>query len=445
MNFLFVHNNFPAQFLHAARALTRDPTARVAAIGSHTARTMRGVKLLKYALPDAEMASTHPFARRFDLECRRAEQVMYALTSLKVDGFIPDVIAVHAGWGESLPMRTIFPKARLIVYCEFYYGSQERDVAFDLEFPGLGADGYVGVHLKNAATLLALAECDHGVSPTGWQRSTYPKEFLDKISVIHEGVDVNRAKPDPDASYRLPSGRVLTRSDEVVTFVARNLEPLRGYHIFMRALPRILEKRPRAHVLIVGNNGTSYGRAPAAGQTWKDIFYKEVVGRIDQRRVHFTGPLPYSDYLRVLQVSSAHVYLTYPFVLSWSLVEALSTGCLVIGSDTPPVRDAIDGTNGLLVPFFDTEQLADRVSEALAHPKRFAGFRERARRTALERYDMERTCLPRFLALLRGEVPTQPGRVPRASMRRRAQRRAKRAARRYSSAIRAPRSDAIGD
>jgi glycosyltransferase involved in cell wall biosynthesis len=387
---------------------------------------MRGVKLLKYALPDGNVRATHPFARRFDLECRRAEQVMYALTSLQADGFVPDAVVVHAGWGESLPIRAIFPRSRLIVYCEYYYGIQNRDVAFDPEFPTFGADGHVAVHLKNAATLLALTECDHGLSPTHWQRSTYPKEYQDKIAVIHEGVDVISASPDPDASYRLPSGRVLTRSDEVVTFVARNLEPLRGYHMFMRALPQILEARPRAHALIVGGNGTSYGAHPPHGQSWHEMFWQEVADRIDPRRVHFTGRLPYADYLRVLQVSSAHVYLTYPFVLSWSLIEALSAGCVVIGSDTPPVREVIDGRNGILVPFFDTGQLAAAAIEALAHPRRFTDMRVRARRTVLDQYDVERKCLPQFLALLRGAVPGSPRRLQRASVRRRAARRARR-------------------
>jgi glycosyltransferase involved in cell wall biosynthesis len=425
MNFLFVHNNFPAQFVHAVRVLARDASTKVVGIGAQTARAMNGVKLLKYALPEGDVQATHPFARRFDVECRRGEQVMYALTSLKADGFVPDVVAVHPGWGESLPVRTIFPDARLIVYCEYYYRTKSSDVAFDPEFPAFGIDGHVGVHLKNAATLLALAECDQGVSPTSWQRSTYPGEYQDRITIIHEGVDINRAAPDPNASYRLPSGRILTPADEVVTFTARNLEPLRGYHIFMRTLPRILDARPRAHVLIIGGFGTSYGAEPPPGQTWQGIFLKEVASRIDPRRVHFTGALPHADFVRVLQISSAHVYLTYPFVLSWSMIEAMSAGCLVIGSDTPPVREVIDGKNGILVPFFDVEQISERVIEALAHPRRFNEFRTRARRTAIEQYDMER-CVPQLVALLRGDEPRRPRRLQRASVRRRTLRRAKR-------------------
>jgi glycosyltransferase involved in cell wall biosynthesis len=401
MNFLFVHNNFPAQYRHIVRALARDPGAQVAAVGSATSRPMNGVDLRKYGLTDCDVSTTHPFARRFDLECRRAEQVLYALSSLSSSGFVPDVVMAHPGWGETLPLRTIFPKARILLYCEFFYGMDGRDVGFDPEFPKTGADGHVALHLKNAATLLGLLDCDAGVSPTFWQRSTYPQEFQGKIRVNHEGVDVDVAKPAPDATFRVLSGRELRRADEVVTFVARNLEPLRGYHVFMRALPRIMAARPRAEILVIGGEATSYGRAPPLGETWKSIFLAEVADRIDPTRIHFTGSLPYRDYLRALQISSAHVYLTYPFVLSWSLVEAMSVGCLVIGSDTAPVREVIDGSNGLLVPFFDTEALAEAVVDALARPRRFHALRAQARRTALERYDVQRICLPAMLSFIR--------------------------------------------
>jgi len=198
---------------------------------------------MRYKMLDVDVSTTHPFSRRFALECHRAEQVLYALTSLMSTGFHPDLIMAHPGWGETLPLRTIFPHAQILLYCEFFYGAHGRDVGFDLEFPETGADGRVALHLKNAATLLALTECDAGISPTKWQRSTFPKKYQQKITTIHEGVDVDLAKPNPDAVFQLPSGRKLARNDEVVTFVARNLEPLRGYHIFMRALPRIMEER----------------------------------------------------------------------------------------------------------------------------------------------------------------------------------------------------------
>ena len=400
MKVLFVHNNFPGQYQHIARALATDSSIQIAAIGSSTSQAMSGVNLIRYSLRDVDVSATHPFARRFDMECHRGEQVLYALSSLATSGFVPDIIMAHPGWGETLPLRTIFPDARIILYCEFFYGMRGRDVGFDSEFPETGADGHVALHLKNASSLLALTDCDFGISPTDWQRSTFPKEYQRKISVIHEGIDVDVVKPAPDAVLRLPSGRELRRSDEVVTFVARNLEPLRGYHRFMRALPRIMAARPQAQVVVVGGDGTSYGALPPPGTTWKSLFLNEVAKHIDQSQIHFTGRLSYSDYLSALQISSAHVYLTYPFVLSWSLLEALSVGCLVIGSDTDPVREVLNSENSLLVPFFDTEQLSERVIEALSFPRRFRSLRAQARRTILDQYDLARICLPKMMAFI---------------------------------------------
>ena len=400
MKVLFVHNNFPGQYQHIARALATDSSIQIAAIGSSTSQAMSGVNLIRYSLRDVDVSATHPFARRFDMECHRGEQVLYALSSLATSGFVPDIIMAHPGWGETLPLRTIFPDARIILYCEFFYGMRGRDVGFDSEFPETGADGHVALHLKNASSLLALTDCDFGISPTDWQRSTFPKEYQRKISVIHEGIDVDVVKPAPDAVLRLPSGRELRRSDEVVTFVARNLEPLRGYHRFMRALPRIMAARPQAQVVVVGGDGTSYGALPPPGTTWKSLFLNEVAKHIDQSRIHFTGRLSYSDYLSALQISSAHIYLTYPFVLSWSLLEALSVGCLVIGSDTDPVREVLNSENSLLVPFFDTEQLSERVIEALSFPRRFRSLRAQARRTILDQYDLARICLPKMMAFI---------------------------------------------
>jgi glycosyltransferase involved in cell wall biosynthesis len=401
MNVLFVHNNFPAQFRHLARALANNSGNRVAAIGSPTASGIEGVVLFKYGLTRVDVSGTHPFARRFDQECHRAEQVLYALSSLTSSNFVPDVIVAHSGWGETLPLRTVFPKARLLVYCEFCYGGTGRDVGFDAEFPSIGADGLVSLHLKNASSLLALAECDLGVAPTVWQRSTFPKDFHQRIAVQHEGVDTGQAKPSPDAAFVLRSGRVLTGTDEVVTFAARNLEPLRGYHIFMRALPRILSERPNAEILVIGGHGTSYGAPPPHGKTWQALFFDEVAAHVDPTRIHFTGHLPRRDFLRALQASSAHVYLTYPFVLSWSLLEAMSTGCTVIASDTAPVREIIQhGRNGFLVPFFDVDRLADHVIDVLAHRGRHRAVRAGARATVIEHYDLHRVCLPAMMDLL---------------------------------------------
>ena len=400
MNVLFVHNNFPGQFQHIARALAHDKKFKVAAIGSRTSRPIGGVDVVKYGLQHINASLAHPFARRFDVECHRAEQVLYALTSLASSGFVPDVILAHPGWGEALPLRTVFPRAKIIIYCEFFYQASGRDVGFDPEFPPNGLDGNVGLHLKNASTLLALADCDSAVSPTEWQQSTFPAEFQKKITTIHDGIDTDLLRPNPNATFRLPAGRQLRSSDEVVTFVCRNLEPLRGYHIFMRALPHIMAERPRSQIVIIGGDRVSYGAPAPDGTTWKTLFLNEVADRIDLSRVHFVGRLQYSEYIRALQVSSAHVYLTYPFVLSWSLLEAMSAGCIVIASDTAPVRDAINNGNGILSPFFDFDGLANKVVEVLANPKRFTPLRVAARNLIVDQYDLNRVCLPKMTAFI---------------------------------------------
>ncbi|WP_082666280.1 glycosyltransferase [Aureimonas sp. AU4] len=410
MKYLFVHNNFPAQFRHVATHLGADPANEVRAIGAEGSRPLPGVTLHRYALPAASLASTHPFARRFDGEARRAEQTLYVCTMLRASGFRPDVVLAHSGWGEALPLRSAFPEARLVSYGEYFYRPHDSDVNFDPEFPGLGLDGLVGLHARNAASLLALSDCDLAISPTNWQRSTFPREWRDKIRTVHEGVDTRLVSPDPKTVLRLDDGTTIRAGEETVTFVARNLEPLRGYHVFMRALPEILRRRPGARVLVVGGFGVSYGQRPPGSETWHQIFLREVAGELDLSRVHFLGHLPFARYLDVLRVSRAHVYLTYPFVLSWSCLEAMAAGCVVVASDTPPVREVIDGRNGILVPFHDRGELARRVCDVLADPAAHAERGRLARETVLRRYDMAAVCVPEAMRVLHGPDRLRPRR-----------------------------------
>lgn len=399
MNVLFVHNNFPAQFRHVVRALVDGGKARVAAICASTAVVPTHVLAETYDTPAGTMA--HAFARRFDHECQRAEAVLYAALRLKGGGFQPDVIVAHSGWGETLPLREVFPRAKIIVYCEFYYRSYGLDVGFDPEFSSFGVDGRVGINIRNAAQLLALADADIGISPTQWQRSTYPMELQSKIHVIHEGVDTSRIVPNPTAVFGGPSGHVFKAGDEVVTFVSRNLEPLRGIHVFLRSLPRLLSRRVNAHVVIVGGNGVSYGAAPPAPfRSWKDMYWQEIAPHIDQRRVHFTGRLSYAAYIALLQISAAHAYLTYPFVLSWSLLEAMSAGCAVMGSDTAPVTEVLSRDTGHVVPFFDIDEQADRLEYLLRYRGNARELGIKARNRIVENYDMATICRPALLRLI---------------------------------------------
>ena len=301
---------------------------------------------------------------------------------------------------QTCALPILWPDARLLALVEFYYAARGLDFDFDPEFyrPDLARDARL--RAKNAHLLLTLEAMDRGLSPTHFQRSTVPKTYRDGISVIFDGIDTRVVKPDPAATVTA-GGRTIRSGDEVITFVNRNLEPYRGYHIFMRALPDILRRRPQAVALIVGGDEVSYGAAAPAGKTWKQIFLDEVKDRLDARRVFFLGRVPYQDYLRVLQVSACHVYLTYPFVLGWCCIEALSAGCLVVGSRTPPVEEVIEhGKNGLLVDFFAVDLLANTVVDCLARPAHYAHLRKAARKTVVEKYDLATVCLPQQVALV---------------------------------------------
>jgi glycosyltransferase involved in cell wall biosynthesis len=326
------------------------------------------------------------------------QAVLRACLSLKSAGFTPDVIVGHPGWGETLFLKEKFPQAKLLNYCEFFYHGRGADVGFDPE-DKIELDAICEARIRNAHLLLSLENADHGLSPTEWQRSVHPAAFHDRISVIFDGIDTDTVRPNPAAAFTLPDGRTLTAADELVTYVARGLEPYRGFRSFMRALPDLLRRRPAAQVLIVGGDETSYGLAAPAGLTWRETMLNEVQG-LDLTRVHFLGKLPYARYLALLQVSSLHIYLTVPFVLSWSCLEALAAGCIVLGSDTPPVREVIeDGRNGYLVDFFATRDIAARAAEILRDRTHLNTIRQRARDTTLQRYALA-TCLPRQASLV---------------------------------------------
>jgi glycosyltransferase involved in cell wall biosynthesis len=319
---------------------------------------------------------------------------------LRDEGFRPDLIVGHSGWGETLFIKDVYPDVPLLANFEFYYHAHGVDVGFDPEFVSIFNDPS-RLRARNATNLLAFEAADWGHSATAWQRSLYPPEMRPRISTLHEGVDTDLARPQRNASFQIPgTRRALTRRDQVVTYVARNLEPYRGFHVFMRSLPQLLRKCPRARVVIVGGDGVSYGAPPAPRTSYRDMMMQELGAKLDLDRVHFLGVIDHKAYLTLLQVSSVHVYLTYPFVLSWSFIEAMASGCVIVGSATPPVLEVLrDGENGLAVDFFQPKALAQRIQFALEQPERMRPIREAARAAAVEKFDLKRVLLPRWMEL----------------------------------------------
>lgn len=401
MNILFIHQNFPGQFKFLAPALAADPGHTVAAMTMQkvTATEWQGVKLVPYAASRGTTPNVHPWVSDFETKTIRGEACFRAALKLREQGFIPDVIIAHPGWGESLFLKDVWPKARLGIYGEFFYHPEGADVGFDPEFPASDPGEVCRLRLKNLNNLLHFEIADAGISPTHWQASTFPEPFRSKITVVHDGIDSAAIAPNPNITLTLDGKQTLTRRDEIITFVNRNLEPYRGYHVFMRALPRILAARPNARVLIVGADDVSYGARAPEGRKWKDIFLDEVKDRLDMDRVHFLGTIPYEHFIPLLQLSTVHVYLTYPFVLSWSLLEAMSVGCAIVASDTQPLREAIrHDETGRLVDFFDPAGLAEQVCALLDDPPARARLGANARAFARANYDLKTVCLPKQLA-----------------------------------------------
>lgn len=410
MNILFIHQNFPGQFKFLAPALVKQGHQVVAMTMQKTdAKEWQGVQLVKYTANRGTTPDVHPWVTDFETKTIRGEACFRAALQMQAQGFTPDVIISHPGWGESLFLKNVWPQATLAIYCEFYYHSQGADVGFDPEFPVKDTGDVCRLRLKNLNNLMHFETADAGISPTYWQASTFPQAFRNKITVIHDGIDTDTLVPNPEVSLNLNTqggqSITLTKADEVITFVNRNLEPYRGYHIFMRALPDLLKRRPNARVLIVGGDDVSYGARPEQGK-WKDIFATEVRPQIsddDWQRIHFLGNLPYQYFIPLLQLSSVHVYLTYPFVLSWSLLEAMSVGCAIVASDTQPLHEAIKhNETGKLVNFFDSQALSNEVCHLLDTPEERTRLGTNARAFAQANYDLNSVCLPKQLEWVEG-------------------------------------------
>ncbi|MGH2342334.1 glycosyltransferase family 4 protein [Segnochrobactraceae bacterium EtOH-i3] len=408
MRILFLHNNFPGQYRRLMAALSGEPGIEMVAGTLGSNQQPIPISRVNYAPHREVTRGIHPAVASFESAVLNGQAVYRAFAPLKARGWVPDVVCAHSGWGPSLMVKQLWPETKLLSYYEWYYHARGTDADF-LPDATISDDDAVRTHMKNAPILMDLAAMDWGVSPTRWQQSQFPSLFRRRISVLHDGVDTDYLTPDPAARFVLEDGRVLTPADEVVTYVARGMEPYRGFPAFMAALARVQKTRPNLQALVIGQDRVAYGRKRPDGRSYKDAAIEEQ--DLDLSRVHFTGLVPFETLRAAFHVSTVHVYLTVPFVLSWSMIEAMAAGCLVLGSDTPPVREVIrDGENGLLTDFFDVGQIAARMEEAVEKRVAYRALREKARLTTLERY-AARNLIPAHRQLL---VDVASGTLPGA-------------------------------
>lgn len=404
---LFVHNGSPGRFKFLNEAMGERGWER-AHIGPPDANPLPGARNMLWKYSRGTTNGVFNLAVRAEADLIRGEAAAQLARELRDSGFNPDIIIGHPGWGEMVFLREIFPASPQIQIAELFYRAEGGDYEFDPEFRTGEFEGIMRVQSKNAIMALSYLDADRLVCPTPYQASTMPEVLRPRIEILHEGIDTAKARPVPGVKINVKN-RSIDGTRPVVTFINRAFEPLRGFHVFMRALPHFLDAVPDADVLMIGiDRLKAYGASPGDGTTWKTKMLRELGDRLDRSRVHFTGKVPYDSLLKLLSMSSAHVYMTYPFVLSWSLLDAMACECLLIGSDTEPVRDVVrHGENGLLFDFFDHEGLAELLVEVCRNQQSYGHLRKAARQTVLDHYDRANVCLPAWLKLIE-EVARKP-------------------------------------
>ncbi|MCV0425416.1 MAG: glycosyltransferase [Roseibium sp.] len=386
MHIVFVHRDGPGQFVHLARRLICEGWSATL-ISQSVDRTVPGVRTIRYSdrvsRGNVSTRNGSPAHVPYVAAGRRVADILHQLVR---EGRKPDLIMGHIGWGGMMFVKDILPDTPAVGFCEYYFQPQGGDVGFA---PSETVDliQRQTLRLRNAVQLATLDQIDCGISPTNWQKSRYPAPYHPRIIAQHEGIDTNRARPDHLATLRLPDGTLLASGDPVVTFAARNLEPYRGFPQFMRAAARVARKNPTVRFVVAGGDGTSYGQSQTNGKSWRDLLMKET--EIPPERIHFLGQIPHHQLIRLFQISAAHVYLTYPFVLSWSFLEAMACGAPIIASATAPVEEVMrDGVNGQLTDFWDTEEIAVRIEHTLTRPPGLQQLRDAARQSVVSRFEL---------------------------------------------------------
>lgn len=392
MRVLFVHKVFPGQYAHLARALAADRDNEVAFLHADGRGEIPHVRRVPFAASRTAAAGTHHYVQGLENAVLLGQAAFRAAQGLARAGFRPDVICAHAGFGPGLYLKDAFPGVPLLGYFEWFYRAHDADADF-LDPCALSADDALRIRTRNAEILLELTNCDSGLCPTAFQRDQFPPALREKLTVLHDGVDTSYFAPLPTALPDLPPDA------EIVTYATRGLEPYRGFPQFMEALALLQSHRPKLHAVIVGADETHYGRPAENGRGHREASLA-ANPTLDRSRVHFRGFLPPPAYREVLRASHAHVYLTVPFVLSWSLLDAMATGCAIVGSDTAPVREVMqDGRTGLLVDMRAPREIAAAIERLLDDRALAARLGWEARAHVLEHYALDKL-LPRQRALV---------------------------------------------
>ena len=393
MRVFFIHPNFPAQFRHMAAALGQNENNSVFFLTANKRPEWEipGVRKVLFSKIEFEDLLGTQFVTA---ALEQGKAVLKALEGLRKEGINPDLICAHSGWGCAMFARDVFPETPFLGYFEWYYDPNGLDARFDSGRPP-GSAKRAELRCKNLVIEQDLLHCDAGVSPTKWQKSQFPRAFQGKINCLHEGIDTSYFCP---GEAKKPEIKGLEEAEKIITYAARGLEPTRGFPQFMRAMQKVLREMPKAHALVMGSDRVPYGVPPKNHKTYREQMLEELGS--DAERIHFTGPLPYGKYREILRLSDVHIYLTRPFVLSWSFLEAMACGCLLVASNTPPVLEFIeDGINGLLADFQDPEDIASKTTDALYFPSFMQALRQKARQTIEQKYSLK-AILPRQLELI---------------------------------------------
>ncbi len=383
MKILFIHNNFPGQYRRLYRYLKNDPAVDEMVVCTlETNKQEFDLPRVVYKPHREPAQGIHPTLKPLEESMINAQNAFQKLAGLRNKGWKPDIICSHSGWGPGLFLRELWPDTRMLTFFEWYYHSSS-DATYLRSNP-MSEDERVRLHMRNASFWADLAIMDWGISPTRFQHRQLPPIFRNHVEVLHDGIDTDYLVPDPNAKLTI-GDRVFTPQDEIVTYTTRGMEPYRGFPQFMQALAQVQKKRPNLQAIIVGKDRVAYGPQRTDGKTYKQEALEQY--GLDQSRLHFLDLVPFDKLRTVFQISSLHIYFTVPFVLSWSMLEAMSTGVQLLGSDTEPVKEVVeDGKNGLLVDFRNPRDIARRMEEALANRGRAEKLRRAARRTMEERY-----------------------------------------------------------